>query len=311
MDQPWMVRGHPKKAVELLEVASGEEKLFRVPLIQANETLAMVPEMVFEQRGVYPNDRVIMVSRAPFGLVRAVRKLSLKGEVLVYPDVFETQPPAVSGLDPMPGGKVRGQRRVNTGASFAGVRGWQAGDPIKQIDWKSTAKRDELMVRVYDEELSGRVAVVIDAGGFEKAVVDDCVRAAGSLIFAGLDAGHQVEICDLATGGVRIFPAFADGTEILQWLARYEPVDLSNEEIAAVARKTSRRAAIALVTPKLRPNHLPFIQEMQGQGRRVSCYLDRSKDEGQEAAHSEVFLYDQKQIVPLRETQTLSEAALS
>lgn len=121
----------------------------------------------------------------------------------------------------MVGGKFRGHRQTGAGNHFSGVRPHQAGDSLRQIHWASSAKRLGLMVKTFDEELSGRVAIVLDCGSSGDAkVFDDAVRAAGSLVFAALDAGHHVEWLDLASMEPDVLPPFADGHEILDRLAR-------------------------------------------------------------------------------------------
>ena len=43
------------------------------------------------------------------------------------------------------------------------VRGYLPGDPLKRIDWKLSAKRDELIVRTYDQSVSNDVVVMMES----------------------------------------------------------------------------------------------------------------------------------------------------
>ena len=159
----------------------------------------------------------------PFGLVRVGRRQRLAGDVVVYPAIYETAPPRAAGYDAMVGGKYKGGRRSNSGSQFSGVRPAQPGDPLKHIHWKSSSKGQGLMTKSFDEELSGRVAFIMDCGqSGDPKILDDCARAAGSLMFAALDEGHHVEWVELAGMNRLIVPPFSDGHEILDTLARIE-----------------------------------------------------------------------------------------
>jgi uncharacterized protein (DUF58 family) len=176
----------------------------------------------------------------------------------------------------MVGGKHRGTRRTTSGTHFAGVRPLQAGDPLKQIHWKSSSKGLGLMVKTYDEELSGRVAVIIDCGhsGDEK-VLDDCVRAAGSLMFAALDEGHHVEWIELSTLESHLVPPFDDGHEILDALARVEMKTgcLTETALTQAIAKVSHKSAICLVLTELNADVQKVAHDLRARNRIVSVYV--------------------------------------
>ena len=132
------------------------------------------------------------------------------------------------------------------------------------------------MVRTFDEELSGRVAFLMDCGeAGDGKLLDDCVRATGSLMFAALDAGHHVEWIDLHRLDPLLIPPFADGHEILDRLARVEaaPGTLTEERLHAALEKISKKCSINLVLTTCNPAALAFLRQLQMQHRVVSLYL--------------------------------------
>ena len=199
LDQPWQLRNTGDSDVALVTAESAAGRLFRLTRLAGGTKASVVPELQFHRRGVFPHDQLRLTTAFPFGLVRAARQFALRGEVVVHPAVYPVPPPSAAGFDVMVGGKFRGQRQTGTGDQFSGIRPHQAGDSLRQIHWASSAKGQGLMVKTFAEELSGRVAVVLDCGssGVEQDF-EDAVRAAGSLAFAALDAGHHVEWLDLA-----------------------------------------------------------------------------------------------------------------
>lgn len=276
LDQPWQIRNSAKSAVALLTVESAAGRLFRLAQLAGGTEANVVPELQFQRRGVFPHDQLRLTTAFPFGLVRAARRCALHGEVVVQPAVYPVATPRAAGFDVMVGGKFRGHRQTGAGDQFSGVRPHQAGDSLRQIHWPSSAKGQGLMVKTFAEELSGRVAIVLDCGSSGDAqIFDNAVRAAGSLTFAALDAGHHVEWLDLATQEPEVIPPFADGQAILNRLARL-PLELRSLEAGRLQRalpQLSTKCAVHLVLTQATAAACEAVAELRQGGRSVSVYL--------------------------------------
>ena len=277
LSQPWQVRNNSRSfAVALVTVESAAGDLFKLPQLAVGATASVVPELQFHRRGVFPHEQVRLVTAFPFGLVKVTRRLALVGEVVVHPAVYPMATPRAAGFDAMVGGKFRGQRQTGAGDQFSGVRPHRAGDSLRQIHWASSAKGLGLMVKTFDEELSGRVAVVLDCGSSgDVKVFDDAVRAAGSLVFAALDAGHHVEWLDLASLEPEVIPPFADGHEILDRLARLPvaPESLSAARLLGAVERLSAKCAVHLVLTQATAAAGEAVARLRQRGRSVSVYL--------------------------------------
>ena len=274
--QPWVLANQGKHPAALIEVESPAGRLFRHPGLAPSQQAQAVPKLVYWKRGVYGHDQIELSSSYPFGLLRARRSVKLAGEVVVCPSVYPTATPRGAGYGPVVRGKHAGQRRSSSGIQFAGVRPLQPGDPFRQIHWPSSAKGRGLMVRTYDEELSGRAGFIIDAGhSGDSKQLDDCIRAAGSLIFAALDAGHQVEWVDLGALGHRVLPPSADGHEVLDSLARIlaAPECLTLERLESAIGGFSRKAAIHLLVTQFNPAVESALRLWGERKRQVQLYV--------------------------------------
>ncbi|HEV8541977.1 MAG TPA: DUF58 domain-containing protein [Verrucomicrobiae bacterium] len=290
--QPWRIENQSKKHLENIQIIHEDELLFRLPLVAVGDSVSLVPDLIYPRRGVFPNTQVTVASVAPYGLLRTTRQLVIEGEVTVYPKIYETTSPAGKGVDLISGGRFRGGRRVSSGTHFAGVRGWQTGDSFKQVHWKSTARRGELMVKDFEEELAGRVSLILDAVSDDEVQIDNAVRAAGSIGAATLQEGHQLEFTDLTNPERLRLPPFSDERELLERLARYTPVRGTAEPgIENLWRKSS----IALVGTEFRPQWVNIIAQAHRQNRRIHIYLPPGKDipAGTEA---ELWHFDQNAI---------------
>lgn len=294
LGQPWHVRNRGKSAVALVAAESAAGCLFKVPQLAAGTDASVVPELRFHRRGVFAHDQLRLMTAFPFGLVRVARRLALAGEVVVHPAVYPVTAPRAAGFDVMVGGKFRGHRQTGAGDQFSGVRPHQAGDSLRQIHWASSAKGLGLMVKVFEEELSGRVAVVLDCGASgDPKVFDSAVRAAGSLVFAALDAGHHVEWLDLASLEPDLISPFADGHEILDRLARLpaEPQSLAPDRLRGAIERLAAKSAVHLVLTQASAAARDAVTSLQERGRNVSVYLPADSGTREDFAGASAWRY--------------------
>lgn len=96
-----------------------------------------------ERRGWHNPGSIVLESRFPLGLFRVWSRFAFDWQGLVYPSPAETAKP----LPYSPGGSGLG---ASVGEDdFAGFRGYQAGDSLKQVHWKGYAQGRSLLTRVY------------------------------------------------------------------------------------------------------------------------------------------------------------------
>ena len=279
-DASWWVRNRTSRTCGLARVSGELGTLLQVGRLAPGEKAAVTPGLGLPRRGVYRYSDLKLVSTYPFGLVRAGRGLRLQGELVVYPAVYECEAPRASGFGPMLGGGFTGPFRAVVGDRFHGVRPLQDTDPVKLVHWPSSSKGQGLMVKEFDEELSGRVALLLDTrsraapdGG---SLLDWSARAAGSLALAALYRGHQVELADLLTGEVSAFPPFADPEAVLAVLARLQesPEHLSEDVVERVVPRLSSRSSLCFVLSRIEPWFPPFVRDSRTCRRRVvSLYV--------------------------------------
>ncbi|HVK57781.1 MAG TPA: DUF58 domain-containing protein [Candidatus Kapabacteria bacterium] len=268
--QPWRFENLATKHAEMVEVLHEGKMLFRIPVVKTKEWVSLIPAIVYEKRGVFPNARVTLTCAAPYGLIRATRQLQIPGEVVVFPKVYGIDSPVSLGIDMISGGRLRGGRQVNSGTHFAGVRGWQSGDSIKQVHWKSTARRGDMMVKTFEEELGGRLSVILDCCRTDEAMIDNAIRAAASLSVATLQEGHHLEFIDVTDQPVIRLSPFNDESELLERLARHTPPVKSLE---VDVQSLWRRSTVALVGTRWNDWWDNFIGHARAQRRSIHVYL--------------------------------------
>lgn len=108
-----------------------------------------------------------LVSSFPFGFVTCQRGTDGSGEIVVLPRPGLADPDGLRRwVARQAGGDGRARkvlRRVTTDrAEVRGVRAYRNGDSIKDIHWRTTARRGEPMVREYDTAPSPELVLVVE-----------------------------------------------------------------------------------------------------------------------------------------------------
>ncbi len=277
----WEIGNSSRRQIGFAQVIGAWGDLFRVGALVPGAVLHATPELVFPRRGVYSFSSLQVVSSYPFGLVRCRRRLPVTGEIVVYPAVYNCPPPAAAGFEPMVGGRYTGRNKSSSGENFHGVRPARPTDPVKLIHWPLSSKGMGLMVKEFDEELSGRVAIILGlvdgAAGRDPATVDAAARAAGSLLLAALDAGHQAEFAMPGMEQPLSVPPFADGEVVLDALARLVPETapaVDSRGLAELLRHLPRKAALCVVMTDADSDVMSGLRtEVRAFRRTVAVYI--------------------------------------
>lgn len=118
--------------------------------------------IVCARRGIYRLHGYRVQTDFPYGLLRAYRVVAEQRSLIVYPHFtplsrFEIP----TGRRYQPGG-VAMASNLGDSYEFIGNREYREGDNLRNIDWRATARTQELIVREYREEYFHRVAVILD-----------------------------------------------------------------------------------------------------------------------------------------------------
>ncbi len=103
---------------------------------------------------------------------------------------------------------LRASRRGGDATDFSEIREHQAGDSLKRVAWKASARRGKLMVRKYEIDERDRVWFILDAsielwaGRVGNAPLDLAIDKVGELSRQHLWGGHEVGLAVLANGSV-------------------------------------------------------------------------------------------------------------
>jgi uncharacterized protein (DUF58 family) len=181
---PYALGGKPRFVVEMMP-RHGSVQL-RYPL---NPKL----------RGIQQVGPLLARTTDPFGLAEFDRELAGKSRLIVVPRVYELEGlPSGSGLGAGEDGSLRLQS--GQGDHDAIVRQYRQGDDLRKVHWKSTARRDELMVRVEEIPWRGGCTVLVDhratahRGAGTQSSLEWGISLAASICLHLHRHGHEVRL---------------------------------------------------------------------------------------------------------------------
>lgn len=212
------------------------------------------------RRGDIAGGAVTVRSLGPLGLAGRQASLSAPWTVRVLPPFLSRRhlPEKLARLR-----ELDGQHKSilpGQGSEFDSLRPYVLGDDVRSIDWRSTARRGDVLIRTWRPERDRRIVIVLDTGRGSAGRVGGITRLDASMDAAllltalAVRAGDRVDLI-AADRRVRARVVGAGRTEVLaaftSELAVLEP-DLIDPDIrlmaAAVLGVARQRCLVVLLT---------------------------------------------------------------
>ncbi|MDO5495532.1 MAG: DUF58 domain-containing protein, partial [bacterium] len=212
------------------------------------------------RRGQRPADLVTIRAEGPLGLAGRQASIESPGSLLVLPPFHARKhlPSRLALLREMDGRSsvmTRGQ-----GTEFDSLREYVIGDDVRAIDWRASARAQDVMVRTWRPERDRRVFIVVDSGRLsavrlgEETRLDAQIEAALLLAALASHAGDRVDVVAADTV-VRARTAGKTGPALMNAVAKdlavVEPeLAETNWTLVAttVSKALSQRALVVLLT---------------------------------------------------------------
>jgi uncharacterized protein (DUF58 family) len=161
----------------------------RVVQVAALSTAKSECRVYFGKRGIYKWGDFFLESSFPFIFLTRKVRVHVDGAVTVYPELMD-----VEGIQTHSGeGQSSYSIRPGRGEDLLTLRDFRAGDDVKLISWKASAKAQGLMVREHAEEQPGAVNIVLDdLRPFDSQAFELVVSYAASLAMRLIDEDYYV-----------------------------------------------------------------------------------------------------------------------
>ena len=167
--------------------------------VPANGAIAVPMPFTPMRRGRFQVGNVAIRATTRFGLLARIIRLPLSAETVVVPSLANIRRFRLLAMQHrLQDVGVRALRRRGEGRSFAGLREYVPGDDPRNIDWKSTARHQRMMLREFTIERSQTVITLVDCGramtqmAGEFARIEHVLSAALLLTDVAAVSGDQV-----------------------------------------------------------------------------------------------------------------------
>jgi uncharacterized protein (DUF58 family) len=207
----------------------------------------------------------------PFGLTRRRATAAPVLDVTVYPAIHRITVPNLGG-DEDPHGSSARNHLGRTSDEFYAMREYVRGDDLRRVNWKATARRDDLMVRQDERPWQDRTTVVFDtrSSSYDDASFERAVSAAASVTTAAFGARHIVRF--LAGDGTDTNAAtgMQHGESVLDYLAAVQPSSSASLRTSIeVLSKSAQGGLLVIVAGDIQSAELLIVNRLRRRYRRT------------------------------------------
>jgi uncharacterized protein (DUF58 family) len=254
-------------------LAIGEN--FMASRIEPGSSITFSYILQAKNRGRYYLGPTEVVMRDRLGLHYYTRTLEAETEILVYPTWKDVRRMESLGKQRQLGLMFGAHRTrvVGMGTDFAGFRAYTPGDAFRKIDWKTSAKRGNLMVKQYEMEKNVQIVCMIDTSGSmgngypDNTKLEYAIRAAVLLTYMGLERKDLIGTCvfsDIVHSYIRPSLKPNHMYDVLEALAMAEPTGWSDYEnaVSHVIENTRKRSLFIFLTD-LEESPAPLLNAMK------------------------------------------------
>ncbi|NHX35932.1 MULTISPECIES: DUF58 domain-containing protein [Halolamina] len=193
-------------------------------------------EVAYEERGRHTLGPATVTATDAFGLFE--REIDLRGTetTIVYPRVRRLGTVGRRSL-----GRLQEYSRSDQRGEFEELREYVPGDPLRDIHWKTTAKRDELVVTEFAAETDAESVTV--AAGANADGADAMAEATASVVLGLVGDGVPVEL-SLPRGEMRVGPEYGGQQAMLRTLAVIEAGPIPDPDADVVIKGRANDASV-------------------------------------------------------------------
>jgi uncharacterized protein (DUF58 family) len=261
-----------------------------------------------------------ITSGDPFGIFRISRSYPATSSLVVLPMLFPVSQ-FVSPPGLLPGGKAIRRKSIDITPHAAGVREYVPGDPMKRIHWPTSIRREQLMVKEFEQDPQAEVWLFLDthknahvaraAEYFDMPPIDDllllkrrkvklppstleyAVSITASLARYFIEQRRAVGLVSAMGRTFTVIPAERSARQeakILEELAflQAESTDTLPSLVTAQMGQLPQGSSAILVTPMIWPELLLAVDSLQRRNLRPIVVLLMSRSFGSRADNEDL-----------------------
>lgn len=217
-------------------------------------------ELILKRRGYYPLGEIHVIIKDIFGFFTIKKKVTSKTSLLVYPIPTELNSFKITSIEQI-GDMIIDNKAFEDKSRISSLREFREGDSVKAINWKLSAKLDELIIKEFDNSADTNVIVFVDnyyelyKKDLNRRLEDKIVDISISVINYYLE--HNIPVTFQAQDGEKTIEINgskkSDLKPFLEALAKFESNGTFNFETFMKKRMNIIRkgSTVVIITPNL------------------------------------------------------------
>ena len=251
-----------------------------------------------QRRGEYALGPVMVQGSGPLGLFAWQRRVDLPGSVVVYPTIHRLDLLYRQGL---PSGSLHIDNKMYEDVTqFRSLREYVAGDDMKRINWKASAKTDKLFTMEFDSTLYFPVLAVLNfcrddfPSRQRESLIERAAEVAASVPFYYTQLKQEIGLVSTgnlpgedgyATAPIKAGYGHAQG--ILELISKLGPVD-GHADLNALLYESGigvpMGTKVIVVSPPLNQSQADVLIAARRRGMnllilQIESQVERVKDE--------------------------------
>ena len=164
----------------------------RVTSFRPREHTSIIYDLDCRRRGYYPIGPLHLTSGDVFGFAKAERREVAIDHLTVYPEIIPLTRLGFPSQSPF--GTIKSQQHIfEDPARATGVRDYRAGDSLRRIHWKASARQETLLVKKYEPAISLQTAIFLNLNRQEYGRRWRIDAPEWAIVVAASIASHLVE----------------------------------------------------------------------------------------------------------------------
>ncbi len=252
----------------MYEIIDGIPQSFRssFPLrgnIKSNSSTMVTYETFALVRGLYQIEKLYLRYSSVLGLWQKHKTIEVEQSVKVIPDLTETRQYLESAQQYLlyEGNIIRKQR--SGVGEFSKIRNYVVGDDPRKINWRQTAKLQEVMTNEYEPEHGKYITVLLDCGRMMGAELkkgnrlEKSLEAGLTVIAAALQKGDYVSVIAFSKN-VKVYVPPAKGMAHLQLILQsiydiqVDPFESNYGAVLNYVQATQKKRSLVLLFSDVR-----------------------------------------------------------
>jgi uncharacterized protein (DUF58 family) len=239
------------------------------------------------ERGYHPYGPAAVTTGDAFGFFTRTGIQTTADHLIIYPRLYSVAELRLPTKHPF-GPAVTPNSLYQDPMRTAGVRPWEAGDSLRRIHWKASARQQELLSRIYEPSEERVVQIFLNSTtmtrhwhGYIPELQERAISVAGSL--AALATAERMPVGLIANGALRgseralrLLPGRSPSQlmHILELLAQVTPFATQpiEEQLVEQAPHLPWGATLVVVTAVAHDDLLATLLDLAAVGRRIVLF---------------------------------------